>query len=215
MKACSFPLDSALFSLVVGVLLLAGCETTNEAVSTEAPLHLLLEEDFTDNGNNWFTGTIPGAYHFEVVEGEYYLRSLSDSGLVASKVVPIPEGGNFDLQVALNLYRTEKDLGYGFCWGGRDQDNRFCFYISQDQQFTLFKREGGQIHDYIPWNGDSHLQSKKNTLQIRKRAHSLKFFINGTEIGAIPYEAFYGQKIYFAADGNQDFGVESMHILVE
>ncbi len=192
-----------------------GCRMNTEVVEADSPSRVLLQEEFTDNSNNWFVGTVLDLYHFEIVDGEYFLRSLSDSGIVAKKFIPIPEAGSFDLRVSLKLYKTDKDLGYGFCWGGSDWDNRYCFYISRDLKYTLFRRRSGQIQDYVAWTGDSRLHADENALEIRRRGQSLKYLINGKEVGTIAAESFFGDQLYFAADGKQDVGIQSLLILVE
>jgi len=192
--------------------LLTGCEMSTEIVNSEDPSRILMQEEFTGNANHWFTGAVPGGYDFEITDGEYFLRSLNDSGVVVSKSVPIPEDGDFDIQVSLHLYRTSADLGYGFCWGGDERGDRDCFFISKDRQYSLFQRAGGVVTESVPWTGSSAVDSLRNTLAIRKRGNTLRYSINAKATGALPFARFHGDKLIFAGDGIQDFAVDELII---
>jgi hypothetical protein len=204
-----------LSATLAAALLGPGCRMSTEVVNGGDPSRVLFQEEFNDNGNHWFTGTVPESYSFEVANGEYFLKSFNDSGVFAVKSIPIPEDGNFDIKVSLKLRRTEKDLGHGFCWGGRGPENRFCLFISRDRQFTLFKRESGRVSDYIPWTASSLINPDRNTLEIRRRGFTLECIINGGAAGRIPQEKFHGSQMTFATDGIQDISVDQLLILVE
>ena len=197
----------------LAMLLLSGCETTTETVDWQAPEKVLFQDGFGSNGYNWFIGAKPDAYDFEITDGEYFLRSLNDSGILVSKAIPIPENGDFVVRVSLHSYGAEKDLGYGFCWGGADADHRFCFFASRDRQYTLFKRGPGGIREYIPWTPSPAVDADRNVLEIRKQGTVLRYGVNGKETGAIPYEPFFGSRLYFAGDGIQDFAVDAVTVL--
>jgi hypothetical protein len=195
-------------------LALNACEMAVEPVDV-VPSRILLQEDFSANASNWFTGTLPGSYDFEIGDGEYFLRSLNDSGIAVSKAVPIPAGGDFDIEADFRLYGTEADLGYGLCWGGREGGDRFCFFLSKDRKYTLFKRSGGTVSDYIPWTPSAAVDSLRNSMVLRKRGTTIRAYLNGKEAGAIPYEPFFGDRIGFAGDGKQDFAVEDLIIRIQ
>ncbi len=193
--------------------LLGGCEIATETVPYQGPEHVLFQDGFEGNGYNWFTGASPDAYDFEITDGEYFLRSLNDSGVLVSKAVPIPENGDFIMRVSLHSYASERDLGYGFCWGGADPDHRYCFFASRDRQYTLFKREPGGLYEYVPWTASAAVDPERNTLEIRKQGTVMRYSVNGKETGAIPYEPFFGSRLYFAGDGIQDFAVDAVTVL--
>lgn len=196
-------------------LLLWGCESTMEFTAPAEPERILLDEDFTYNNGNWFTGTREESYRLEFLDGQYRLQSWNDTGVVAVKSVPIPEDGNFDIKVELTLRQAGDDFGYGFCWGGRDADNRFCFFISGDGEYSVFQRVGGEVREFSPWTKSASLTPKKNTLEIRRRAEALTCFINGQQAVRLSHAPFAGSLVGFAGDGKIDFSVDRLLILTE
>lgn len=201
--------------LSAGVLLLAGCEATTELTEPAVPGRVLLDEDFTFNSGNWYTGTREGSYRFEFLDGQYRLQSWNDTGVAASKSIPIPDAENFDIRVSLNLREAGDDLGYGVCWGGRDRDNRSCFFISGDSRYTLFRRAEGEIIELRPWSWSSAVHPKQNRLEIRKREGFDLYFVNGQRIDRLPHQAFQGSQLGFSGDGKIDFSVDRLEVLVE
>ncbi|MDB5104363.1 MAG: hypothetical protein JWP91_2052 [Fibrobacteres bacterium] len=209
----------------MGVAAMCGCRMTTEAVDWAPPQRILFQDGFSGNGYNWFTGTVPDRYDFEIVDGEYFLRSLNDSGIIVSKEMAVPESEDFIVSASFHSYRSEKDQGYGLCWGGGGGSDtppgggtapgdRFCFFISRDRRYTLFKREGGSVSEYIPWTATSALREDRNVLELRKRGESILIVINGGDAGVIPYERFHGDRLCFAGDGIQDFAVDEIAISV-
>lgn len=201
---------------LIGATLLSACQSMNDSggMDRPEPTRVLLRDDFTDNASNWFIGAEPGAYAFQVTDGEYFLRSLNPQGVVAWKSVPVPDEGDFIMQVALRSYRSEDDLGYGFCWGGDGGDRRFCLFLSRDRQYTVFRRNGSEIREYVPWTGSSGIDSADNEVVIRRDDDVLRYAINGKVWGGIPWEPFFGDRLGFAGDGEQDFAVEALTVLV-
>lgn len=199
---------------LLAICLLTACESLDGGADRAEPGRVLLQDDFTDNGSNWLVGAEPGAYAFQVTDGEYFLRSLNAQGVVAWKSVPIPADGDFLLRVTLRSYRSEADLGYGFCWGGDGADRRFCLFLSRDRQYTMFRRNGSEIREYVPWTGASGIDSAGNELVIRRDGDVLRYSINGKVWGGIPWEPFFGDRLGFAGDGVQDFAVEELTVLV-
>jgi hypothetical protein len=195
-------------------MLLCACQAVNESGGGAEPGRVLLRDEFKDNGSNWLTGAEPGAYAFQVTDGEYFLRSLNEQGVVTWKSIPLPAEGDFEIKAALRSYRTESDLGYGLCWGGDGGDSRFCLFLSRDRHFTVFRRDGSGIREYVPWTPSSGIDSMRNEVSIRRDGDVLRYAVNGKVWGGVPWEPFFGDRLGFAGDGVQDFAVEELTVLV-
>lgn len=199
----------------MAALALSACESATVFTPPAEPARMLLDEDFTINSGNWFTGTREGSYRFEFLDGQYRLQSWNDTGVVAAKTIPIPSEGNFDIRAELALREAGDDLGYGLCWGGRDPDNRSCFFLSGDGAFTVFRRVGGLVEERVPWAPSTSIAPARNALEIRRRDEVLTFHINGQRAARLPFEPFAGDQIGFAGDGRVDFSVDRLLILTE
>lgn len=207
-------------ALVLGLLagclaILTGCESSTAFTEPAEPERVLLDEDFTFSAGNWFTGTREGSYRFEYLDGEYRLQSWNDTGVVSSKTIPLPEVGGFDIQTTLTLRDAGDDLGYGFCWGWKDADNRTCFFLSGDGRFTVFNRTQGEIRELVPWTRSQLVEPGRNTLEIRKRDGALTCLINGGRAARVAHEPFAGSQVGFAGDGRIDFSADRLIILTE
>lgn len=208
--------DSTLAGLRVSALLLVvGCETGTELIDADEPTRLLLEEDFTTNGGNWFIGTREGSYRIEMLDGQYRLQSWNDTGVFSTKPMPLPEAGSFDIRVDLKLREAGDDRGYGICWGGKDADSRACFFLSADSQFTVFDRVDGAVRERHPWTRSPRIRPDGNALEIRRRGKSMAFRINGAEVARLAAGPQAGNQLGFAGDGRVDFGVDRIVARVE
>lgn len=192
----------------------AGCRIEDAGAGGGGPDRVLLREEFSDNAAGWYTGAEPGAFAFQITDGEYFLRSLNAQGVVAWKSVPIPDG-DFAVEVALRSYRSEADLGYGVCWGGDGADRRFCLFLSRDRQYTVFRKDGDAIREYVPWTGSSGIDPDRNAVTLLREDGILRYSVNGKVWGGIPWEPFFGDRLGFAGDGVQDFAVEELTVKVE
>lgn len=197
------------------IVVLVGCESSTTFIDPANPERMLLDEDFTTNARNWFTGTREGSYRFEFLDGQYRLQSWNDTGVMSVKSIPLPEHGAFSIEVTLVLREAGDDLGHGFCWGGRGAANRTCFFVSGDGAFTVFRRVDGEISDLVPWKPSAWLIPGANTLEVKKVRGDLECRINGHLVARAAHAPFAGDEMGFAGDGRLDFSVDRLLILTE
>lgn len=189
----------------------------------------LLNEEFTDNSNNWDVGKDKNE-NSEIRLGKYLMENYTknawnwyaiESDLDGNKEFLIESSIN-----KLNSYNNE-DI-YGLIWGTEDAENCFAFVVNTiNQTYTAFSIYGGTWFNLINWQKSNHINygNTTNKLGIAKIGKDLIFLVNDEPVNKTPAQEFYGKhigffvgpKIKIAADNllvkhisfEEDFGISN------
>src|SRR4051794_18906450 len=78
---------------------------------------ILLEDDFTDNKNNWFTGTDHTTYKVSLQNGNYILDRHGDiSNTLIYKHLTINPQKDFSIEATMTQESGAVHNGYGLIW---------------------------------------------------------------------------------------------------
>lgn len=161
----------------------------------------VLNEEFSDNSNNWDVGKDKDE-NSEIRLGKYLMDNYSktnwhwfaiETDLDSKKEFLIESSIN-----KLNSYSNE-DI-YGLMWGTEDPQNCFVFVVNSiNQTYTAFSIYGGTWFNLINWQKSSHINygNTANKLGIAKIGKDLVFIINDEPVNKTPFQEFYGKHIGF------------------
>jgi len=128
-------------------------EPTEPPAPTQAPMpelgEVILDEQFTDNANNWYVGT--DADTISVVEGGKFKISVLnlDTNFTFDPPVAVSEA-----DITVDTEFTEgapENYGYGVTCHDKDVDNRYRIRISPDGTYAINKTVNTESTDIIPW----------------------------------------------------------------
>lgn len=106
--------------------------------------------------------------------------------------------GNFRVEAETHLFPTSSGHaeGYGLVVGGRDLEGAnqgyLYFLVRADGQYLIKQRDGAQTRDIVPWTAHQAVarqegtQSARQLLAVEAAADSVKFFVNGQQVRAVP-----------------------------
>src|SRR5690606_20487336 len=171
------------------------------SVSVFGQQFTVLNEEFSDNSNNWDVGKDKDE-NSEIRLGKYLMDNYSktnwhwfaiETDLDSKKEFLIESSIN-----KLNSYSNE-DI-YGLMWGTEDPQNCFIFVVNSiNQTYTAFSIYGGTWFNLINWQKSSHINygNTANKLGIAKIGKDLVFIINDEPVNKTPFQEFYGKHIGF------------------
>jgi hypothetical protein len=100
--------------------------------------------------------------------------------------------------VAANLRQAEKGPhaeAYGLFTGGRDlndagKETYLYFEVRQDGMYYIAHRSGASVHKLVDWTASPAIHkfddNPTNDLAIKVAADSVRFFVNNTQVNAVP-----------------------------
>lgn len=106
--------------------------------------------------------------------------------------------GNFRVDAETFLFPTTSGHaeGYGLIVGGQNleaETQRYLYFlIRADGQYLIKAREGATTRDIVPWTANAAVTRQTGTENVRENlaieaaADSVKFFVNGTQVHALP-----------------------------
>lgn len=171
-------------------------------------------EYFSDNSNNWYVGE-SDKWSYKVENGLYKInRKLTDGkSTFIAKSIPIDETKDFTIESDIEHTGGVKNYGYGVTWGYKDTKNCFIFYISGTGYYKITKIEDDVTTNLVDWTFNSSIVQTDytfNKMKIEKSGNNYSFYVNGTYLTQIPYEAFFGQQIGFELEDNQSISVDDL-----
>lgn len=116
--------------------------------------------------------------------------------------------------------------GYGLLVGGRDltgeAQSYVYFLVRQDGKFLVKRRNGAETETLIDWTGHDAVAKvdaegrAKNALAVETGAFGMRFYVNGTQVGALepsatlPAEGVVGLRVNHDLDVHvANFGVDA------
>ena len=104
-----------------------------------------------------------------------------------------------------------KTYGDGLVWGEDDDGNFFAFTLNNNNQYLIYKVEGGKQKKLIKdWTDSPHLKGDAtfDELSIEKEGLMLVFYINGNEVQRIKQENFFGPGYGLIVEKNTKVGFD-------
>ena len=160
------------------------------AYSAQAGLQrtTLINEDFSDNSNNWPIGNGANVQR-SIQDGRYTIKSLtSDFTIISPKDFFLPDG-NFEIEVDI-IFQNETSFASVF-WGGHSLDSLdYNFvYLTAESVALIGTLENGieaTLEDFINNNADSY------TLTIRHIDQFYYLYLDEIQIDVLQYKALNG-----------------------
>ena len=165
----------------------------------------------------------PGAtapVHFMSMEGHLHAQ-LGPSAIFYN---PSTTGsGAYRAQGTFTQNRmSEHPEGYGILVGGRSLDaegqDYAYFMVRQDGKFTVRHRAGSETHTLIDWTEHAAIRRPDaqgraaNALAVDVGAQTVRFLVNGTEVGTLPRQFNTNGVVGLRINHNVDVAIEGFGV---
>lgn len=166
-------------------------------IAAEAQQQILLEDDFTDNRNDWYE-VDKDECMIKVENGKYVFEHKREEGYWLSwQSLEIDQNKDFDIEITMNKVEGV-DYAYGLVFGLKDANN-FYQYAITDGYYVYGKLEEDTWHKLIDWTESPHINkgNAENTLSIQKEGNQIKFYINDQYVNEAEFGEFLGDNVGF------------------
>jgi hypothetical protein len=144
----------------------------------------------------------PGGFLMTEVEGDWTIMTGPNGAGITWQPADLREGGAFTASATMEERQAPAGHaeGYGLIVGGRnlkDPDQRYTYFLVRGTGHYLIKRrEGEATPTLVDWTPSDAVQkvttqggSAANALEVRVQPDTTRFFVNGTEVAALPTES--------------------------
>jgi outer membrane protein OmpA-like peptidoglycan-associated protein len=171
---------------------------------------ILLEDDFTDNRNNWFTGTDHSTYKVSLQNGNYVLdRHGEVSNTLIYKHLTINPQKDFTIEATMTQESGAAHNGYGLIWYSKP-GNYNVFIITSDGRYEIHfhEKEETKIKKELTKSDFINPIRVTNKLAIKKKGPVTSFYVNDHLLYETEDIAYFGEDIGFELN-------ERMKVLVD
>jgi hypothetical protein len=171
--------------------------------------YALIEDNFSDNSNRWWTGRNPVS-KCEIVHGEYTMSYKGDKSWASNIEVDLDPSKDFVIETKLSRMSGTTENGYGLTWG-KGTGGYYNFIISPKGKFYVRKVQQGQKPKYlVNWKTSPYIKKNNITskLRIQKTGQELSFFVDDKFLIKIPFEPFFGNQIGFMLYQQQEIAAQ-------
>ncbi len=176
---------------------------------------LIFFDDFSDNRNNWGTGTAT-EYAESISNGNYYFEHFrEEKGWSTWNAIEINEARDFQIEARIQKISGIQNNGYGISFGRSDSDNEYIFMMSGNGHFKVNNYENGETKEIIPWTKSKFINQGNgafNKMAVVKRDGKLTFFINDSLLSEKPFQMFHGNKFGFTIFHNQKIAIDYLRL---
>lgn len=177
--------------------------------------NLIFFDDFSDNRNNWGTGTAT-EYSESISDGNYYFEHFrEEKGWSTWNAIEINEARDFKIEARIRKISGIQNNGFGISFGRSDSDHEYIFMISGNGYYKVNQYENVDRKEIIPWTKSAFINQgdgASNKLTVMKRGDKLRFLINDTLLSEKPFQMFYGNKFGFTIFNNQKIAVDYLRL---
>ncbi|MEZ4776736.1 MAG: hypothetical protein R3D00_26405 [Bacteroidia bacterium] len=173
---------------------------------------IVFEESFDDNTRNW-----------EIVDTKQLTSEISDgffqlkgktaySPALLAQLVDLDPANNFSFETTITQSSGMKNMGYGICWGARDdRQDWFAFLISSNGQYTILKKLREDYSEIKRWTESDNIngQGKPNTLKVQKNKDRMEFYINDKLVYMSQVDELRGKKAGILFHGTMKIEVDN------
>ena len=186
-------------------------EDLNEIVLFPWREQVILEERFTDNGNNWSE-----TYHeLAVRDGTYlFAHKRVDKSHYSWKKIEIDETLDFRIDATFSRISGVDKSWYGLVWGLKNIDHMYVFSVRSDGFFRI-SREDDQSRSFLTHWKECHYLHVRNAhteLGIEKRGETMTFFINRHPVQTLPFQGFFGPNVGFEVHSQIEILIRSLKV---
>jgi len=174
---------------------------------------ILFFDDFDNNINKW-----------DIIENQNFITNIEKSEMIIFnktgsisqlKTFYINPNNNFSIETSIKQSIGDINLPYGIIFGAIDWDNLYCFSISSNGFYQIFKIQDGKFYSIKEWTETAMLYPKyyKNILAIENKDNSLLFKINNETVFLKKDLNFFGTKYGFFVDGKIKIKIDYFKII--
>jgi hypothetical protein len=175
----------------------------------------VLFDDFASNKNSW-KEYFSGNYIDVVNNGKFIMENTNDGTHWSGIYAAINNSRNFSITVTTNHTSGVDNSHYGVYFGAKDGNNGYCFAISSNGWYRLFKYENSTFVALLDWAQHSAIVKGnyvENKIKITKDGSDWKFYINDQYVTSYGARVFYGDYVGFSVSRNQRVEFDNLNIL--
>ena len=191
-----------------------GPESSAGASPTSRDMQILVADTFADERNDWQmtgrrgTGKIrEGRYEVDVAPGGWQFATIT---------VPIPEEQDFDISCTVTKLRGENTSSFGLVLAFRDENHYAKFSINGNGRVEVTSASQPlSVPHYSPDDPREEVNkgNAPNMLRITRTGGGVRFFVNGTEVLAMPWPSYWeSPKLGFLVNQNLTVAFDDLKI---
>jgi phenylpropionate dioxygenase-like ring-hydroxylating dioxygenase large terminal subunit len=129
------------------------------------------EDNFKDNSNNWWTGSIDRG-EMKIEDGEFQIEHFFDTGIwFVTQNFPFQPQKAYEIETKIRFYYGVEDHGYGIVWNDKrneknDSETFYIFIVSPNGQYCIRSFENHKYVDIQPWTQHDSVKHSGNKLKI-------------------------------------------------
>ena len=176
-------------------------------------LDVVFNEDFSNNSNNWSTSSNQNI-DFYVSYGKYYVEhKRKEKGWLTHVNKPFDSTKDFEIETEIEHISGDTNSPYGIIWGKKDT-NYYQFLLAATGYYKITRVINNKSEDIVKWEKTSVVKGTRNpnTLKITREGNYYKFYINGSFVTKLDYEAFFGDEIGYIVYYNQKIAVDFLRV---
>ncbi|MEZ4829751.1 MAG: hypothetical protein R3C61_26225 [Bacteroidia bacterium] len=185
---------------------------------TSQSRQVIFEELFDDNNRNWEI-IDSKQLSSEISDGYFQLKGKTAySPAFLSQSIDLDPTGNFSFQSTIIQSSGMKNMGYGICWGAKDdRQDWYAFLISSNGQYTILKKVREDYTEIKRWTSSDNIngQGKPNTLLVKKNNDRIEYYINDRLVYMSQAEPFRGKKAGILFHGTMKIEVDNFIAAME
>jgi len=177
--------------------------------------NILFYDEFSNNTNNWSIVNY-GDFYTSIKKGQMIIGNNSSAGSWSQlKTFYLNPTNDFTLETSIIQTGGKIDMPSGIIFGSIDWNNLYCFVISTNGFYKVFKIEDGKYSDIKEWTASSTIYPKyyKNILTIENKENSVFFKINNEIVFMKKNLKFFGTKYGFFIDGRIKIKIDYLKII--
>jgi hypothetical protein len=156
-------------------------KAATDPASPKEPLYdVVIGDNFKTNRYEWYTNN--DQYSAISFPGDAYrIKNKWDGTYLPSILFGEKDMSAFRVELAAKHTEGVQDYGYGICFGKKDPDNTWVFYITLNGNFSLFKVDNGKWTAMKEWTETDAIYPRDyatNTLKFVKIDNTWDFYIN-------------------------------------
>jgi hypothetical protein len=176
----------------------------------------VLNDDFSDNPNQWSTGD-DDKRKLQMTEDGYYSfqHKRSESSWATWNKAVLDDSRDFKIEFAARKASGVQTYGYGLEFGRKDKDNSYLYLISGDGHFMTAEYRAGKYSELKPWTESDLILSgndQYNQFTVLKTGSSLQYFINGVLVHRTAFPPLFGDRIGFQIYNNQKIDFDYLKV---
>ncbi|MBC8385054.1 MAG: hypothetical protein H8E57_06010 [Candidatus Cloacimonetes bacterium] len=181
---------------------------------TGSELPLFLNEEFSDNTNEWLVDDDEDIL-IKIENGRlHYQHKKEETGYYTWNYFLLDEFEPYSIATTIHWIEGTENHGYGLLWGMEDIENYFSFEITRNGYYRITGMEFGEWKEYKGWTQSDHINSTTgiNKIGIGNSGENLNFYINDNYVDQMKDEVFYDDGIGFVIWKNQTIEIENLVI---